>query len=170
MTHAHIFWAQALDNLSPDHIDMCGVQLSPEDTARRQEAVSLVSSVVKKGTRIFDRQGVQLTADDHHFVAEVLSVQRDHAGRAAPIVCRGEYDRTVGDATGEAVATGLDDFARRIQRTIHPKQLELARQSFGVLKKKFWRKTIGRAMAMVAAVLVVVALAHWLLSQGFGRR
>ena len=100
MTEKLIFWAQALDNASPDHIEMRGHKLSPDDNVQRQKAVSLVSSVVKAGSRIFDRQGVQLTEDGRHFVVEVPSAERDDAGRTAPIVSYGDYDLTAVDAVG----------------------------------------------------------------------
>jgi len=135
VTEMLIFWAQALDNASPDHIDMRGEELSPDDTLRRQEAVSLVSGVVKAGSRIFDQRGVQLTEDGRHFVVEVPSAERDRAGRTAPVVCYGEYDSTVGDALGASVAVGLDDFAKRIGRNILPEHFELARESFAELEK-----------------------------------
>ena len=136
MTENFIFWAQALDNASPDHLEVRGRELSADDSARRQEAVSLVSRVVKSGKLLFNARGVQLTADDQCFVVEVLSVQRDRVGRTAPIVCYGAYDRDVGDALGVSVAAGLVEFAGRIGRTLQPEQFELARESFAALKKK----------------------------------
>ena len=164
MTEKFIYWAQALDNASPDHIDMRGEALSPDDAVRRQEAVSLVSGVVKAGSRIFDQRGVQLTEDGRHFVVEVPSAERDRAGRTAPIVCSGDYDSTVGDALGNSVAFGLDDFAKRIGRNILPEHFELARESFAVLKKKFLRMRLERAVAIGATVLVLLALVYLLVS------
>lgn len=165
MTEKFIFWAQALDNASPDHIDMRGEELSPDDTVRRQEAVSLVSGVVKAGSRIFDQRGVQLTEDGRHFVVEVPSAERDRAGRTAPIVCYGDYDSAVGDALGALVAVGLDDFAKRIGRNIHPEHFELARESFAVLKKKSSTRKLERVVAIGAAALVLLALVYWLVSR-----
>lgn len=136
MTEKLIFWAQALDNTSPDHIDMLGEELSPNDPVRRQEAVSLVYSVVKVGTRIFDHRGVRLTKNGRHFVVEVPAAERDCAGRTAPIICYGDYDPTTGDALGAAVVAGLDTFAKQIGRNIFPEHLGLARESFAALKKK----------------------------------
>lgn len=160
-----MFWAQALDNASPDHIDMRGEELSPDDTVRRQEAVSLVSSVVKTGSRIFDQQGVRLTEDGQHFVVEVLSAERDRAGRTAPIVCYGDYDPTLVDALGASVAVGLDDFAKRIGRNILPEHFELARKSFAALKKKSSTRKLERVVAIGAVATAVLALAYWLISR-----
>ena len=123
------FWAQALDNSSLDHIEMRGEELLPVDSKRRERAVSLMSSVMKSGTRVFQNMGVQLTANDQQFVIEVPSAQRDQAGRIAPIVCYGEYNSAAGAALGVSVVAGLEAFRKRIGRNIERDDLELARDS-----------------------------------------
>ena len=166
MTEKFIFWAQALDNASPDHFEVGGEELSVDDSARRQEGVSSVSTVIKKGTRIYDVNGVLLTADDRHFVLEVPSAQRDRAGRAAPIVCYGDFDATVGDALGTSAAVAVDDFAKRIGRTLQPEHVELARASFEALKKKSSTKNHERATGMVEEDLELSFIAYWLAQMG----
>lgn len=170
MTEKFIFWAQALDNSSPDHIEVHGQGLSPDDGARRQKAVSLVSSVVKAGTRVFDSGAVQLTADRNHFVIEVPSAQRDRAGRTAPIVCYGDYDSMVGEALGDSVAVALAEFAERIGRRLQAEHLELARGSFAALKKKSSTRRLARVIGIAAVALAVLALSYWLASRGFSPR
>ncbi|MYM98738.1 hypothetical protein [Duganella vulcania] len=162
MTDKFILWAQALDNTSPDHFELGGKVLGPDDTALRQEAVSLVSSVIKKGARICGKDGVLLTADDRHFVVEVPSVQRDSAGRTAPIICYGDYDVAVGNALGNATAVALGDFARRIGRTLQPEHFELARASFDTLKKKSSMKKLVRTTGIMGLGLVILAVVYWL--------
>jgi hypothetical protein len=196
VTEKFIFWAQALDNASPDHIEMEGEELSPDDTRRRQDAVSRVNRVCKTGKTIFNQHGVQLTADRQHFVIEVPSAERDRAGRIAPIVCYGDYnDSTVGDALGASVAVALDDFAKRIGRNILPEHFDLVRasierlcgrrlarnilpehfdrvrQAFAEVKRKCSMVKRRRAVAIGVAALVVVlalvlALACWLVWRG----
>jgi len=166
VTEQLIFWAQALDNASPDHIEISGTRLTPDDVARRQEAVSQVSNVIKAGTRIFDLDGVQLTEDGYHFVAEVPSAERDRAGRVAPIICYGAYEADVGDALASSVVDGLEDFAKRIDRNILPAHSVLTRKSFTKLKKKSLTRRIIRAAGAVAAALVLLALVYWLASKG----
>ncbi|WP_125470269.1 hypothetical protein [Achromobacter aegrifaciens] len=134
MTGTFILWAQALDNASPDHFEMRGCVLAPDDTAQRQEAVSLISSVVKKGSRVCEESSVILTADNLHFILEIPSAERDNAGRPAPIVCYGDYDST-GDAIGTSTAAALENFARRIGRTLQPEHLELVQKFLKALKK-----------------------------------
>jgi hypothetical protein len=167
VTEKFILWAQALDNASPDHFDVRGEELSADDSVRRQEAVSSVSSVIKNGTRVYEVSGVLLTADDRHFVLEVPSAQRDRAGRTAPIVCYGDYDAAVGDALGASAAVALDDFAKRIGRTLQPEHFELARASFEALKKKSSTTKLVRTVGIGAAALVLLAIVYWLAQRGW---
>lgn len=165
MTERFIFWAQALDNSSPDHIEMHGEELPADDAVRRQEAVSLVSRALKSCDPIFEEQGVKLTVDAHHFVLEVLSVQRDRAGRSAPIICYGAYCHEKGDVLGTSVAVGLSEFAKRIGRTIQPKHFELSRDSFVALKKKISKQMIIRQATIGVGVLALIILVYWLASR-----
>jgi hypothetical protein len=50
-----ILWAQALDNISPDHIEVTGPKLT------REAAVSHVYGVIEHGKRVYAVDGVQLT-------------------------------------------------------------------------------------------------------------
>lgn len=165
MTEKYIFWAQALDNSAPDHIEVRGEELEAGESLRRQEAVSLVSRVVKSGECIFHMGGVLLTADTQHFVIEVPSVQRDKVGRTAPIVCYGVFEREVGDEFGASVAVGLDAFAKRIGRSLQPEHSELIRESFAILKKKSSTKRRIRNTAIGIVAFALVAIGYWLASR-----
>lgn len=156
MTEKLIFWAQALDNSSPDHIEVRGEELPPTDSARRQEAVSLVSDVIKKGERIFHQQGVQLTEDGRSFVVEIPSEQADQVGRSAPIICCGDYDSTVDEAFGASVAVSIEVFAHRIGRTVDHEHCVLTRDSFRDLKKKYLMRKLVRLALMAALVFSLV--------------
>lgn len=160
-----IFWAQALDNSAPDHIEMRGVELSADDAVGRRGAVSLVSQTVKSGNRIFEAQGVRLTADDQHFVAQVPSVQRDRAGRTAPIICYGDYDQNVENVLGTSVADGLAKFAKRIGRSIQAEHLELVNESFASLKWKLSKNTLVLQAAIGTVTLALIFLGFWLASR-----
>jgi hypothetical protein len=166
MTDKFILWAQALDNASPDHFEVSGKVLDPDETVQRQEAVSRVSNVIKRGARICEKSGVLLTADDSHFVLEVPSAQRDSAGRAAPIVCYGDYNATVGNSLGASAAIALDDFAGRIGRTLQAEHFELAQASFETLKKKLSTTKLIRAGGIVMVGLVLLAIVYWLAQKG----
>lgn len=153
-------WAQALDNSSPDHFNVRGEELAADDSVRRQEAVSSVSNVIKHGTRCYESGGVLLTADARHFVLEVPSAQRDRAGRTAPIVCYGLYDAKDGETLDDSAAAALNDFAKRIGRTLSPEHLELTRAAFAALKKK--RTKLPRTLKIGVLVLALLGIIYWL--------
>ncbi len=152
-----VFWAQALDNASPDHIAFQGEDVSPNDEVRRQQAVSLVSSVVKGGTPVFVEDGFQLTEDGHRFVVEVPSGERDREGRIAPIVCCGEYDATVNEALSAHVAAGIGNFANSIGRTTHAKHLEMTLKAFAALKKKSSTRRLRRTIGIAGLIFGLLA-------------
>lgn len=158
MTEKFILWAQALDNASPDHFDVRGEELSADDSGKREDAVSLVSSVTKKGTRVYDAGGVLMTADNCHFVLEIPSAQRDRAGRVAPIVCYGDYGGAIGDELGDSAVTALGAFVKRIGRTLQPEHIDLARNSFDSLKKKPSMTKLVRMVGIGIAVLALLVL------------
>ena len=161
-----IYWAQALDNTSPDHIEAYGQTLSTDDTLGRQDAVSTISSVVKVGTRIYDQQGIQLTYDRCRFVIEVPTTERDHAGRIAPIICCGEYDLKNGDKLGALITFNLDAFAKRIGRNIRSEHNGLIQESFIVLKKKSLSKKLVMIVVTGIGILFLLSLAYWLITMG----
>ena len=164
MTELLVLWAQALDNVSADHIEFRGRGLSDKESTGRQEAVSLVSAVVKSGTRLYDNEGVRLTEDGRRFVVEVLSAERDSAGRQAPIVCCGTSDSMAGEEIGAVVLGGLEEFSKRIGRSLLPEHIQRTSESFAVLKKKHLRRRLARTVLLGAAAIATVTLVAWLLS------
>ncbi|MGK5024872.1 hypothetical protein [Janthinobacterium sp. RB2R34] len=166
MSDRFILWAQALDNVSPDHFQVNGKVLAPDETIQRQEVVSVVSNVIKRGERICEKSGVLLTADESHFVMEIPSAQLDSAGRSAPIVCYGDYNATVDPVLGASATVILDDFARRIGRTLQAEHFELVQASFEALKKKSSTTKLIRISRIVIASLVLFAIVYWLAQNG----
>lgn len=165
MTEKFILWAQALDNTSPDHFDVRGKELSADDSGKRQDVVSRVSSVTKKGARVYETGGVLLTADNCHFVLEVPSTQRDRAGRVAPIVCYGDYGDAIGDELGDSAVVALDVFVKRIGRTLQPEHIKLARGSFDSLKKKPSMTRLVRMVGIGIVILVLLILVYGLVQR-----
>lgn len=162
-----VFWAQALDNAAPDHIEFDGEAIPAEDTKRRQDAVSLVSSVVKKGQRVFSKNGVLLTFHGERYVFEVPSAERDRAGRTAPIVLCGEYSSGVDDGLASMVVNEADEFAKRIGRTVGVEHFDGAREAFSALNSALKKTSSKRKLIAVGvAILVLVALViYWTVSR-----
>lgn len=152
MTERLRFWAQALDNTSPDHFDMRGEPLAPDDSAARQEIVSRVSRVARSGSRVFQRDGVRLLADGRHFVVEVASVQRDEAGRIAPVVCYGSCSRNDTLPVDETVVA-IVEFAAGIGRSVHPEHVELIHAALSAQQKKVRRGRLGGLVDFIKSLV-----------------
>ena len=165
MSELLVLWAQALDNSSPDQIELRGERLPEHDSARRQEAVSTVSAVVRNGTRLYDEGGVRLTEDGGRFVLEVPTAQSDLAGRTAPVVCCGLGDPLQGEELVSATRTWMEDFCIRIGRTLLAEHVERVFPAFAVLKKKYLRRRLVRMAILGAATMATLALVAWLLSR-----
>lgn len=166
MKNKFSYWAQALDNSSPDHIILEGEGTLPEDQIKRQQVVKLVSAVIKRGVRIFDAGGLKLTVNSPNFVVELPSEQRDVVGRIAPLICYGQIDYLEVEHSGNEVFEGLSGFARSIERTISLEYSEFISSAFERLKKKSSdkRKRLV-ALALVIVIILVVAVSAWVKTQ-----
>jgi hypothetical protein len=158
-----IFQAQALDNVSSDHICVDDEDLSPEDSERRQRAVSAIAKVIKSGKiLVAEMNSVRVTTNWSHFVIEIPSKESDFAGRIAPIVCYGQCEYGPSEENYESVISGVKKFAIRISRSIGDDQIEHLRNSFQELKKKSkirrQRQVSLAGIAAILAILLVYAL------------
>ena len=157
MTKKLMFLAQSLDNESPDPIELGGKMLQPDDTIRRQQAISLVAAVAQSGTQIFAKKGVRLMELDCRLLLEVPSEQTDNSGRTAPMVYCFEQ-ATVDDHSWQSIAADLSDFAQRIGRTIHPDYLEVQKEAFAALKKKRRMRKLYQFLALSLIILLLVVV------------
>jgi hypothetical protein len=160
MNKNYIFWAQPLDNAAPDIVYRYGKELAPDLAAERQKAVSDFSIVVKRGSIVCEANGVRIISSGQHFFAEVPCEQKDHANRVAPIVCSGPLGNLAEDFAS-IVVDNIQEFAKHIDRTIAPKNLDILQNGFCNLRKKNIQKRILWAAAIAGAAL----LAWWLLSK-----
>lgn len=162
MNHNFIFWAQALDNLSPDQMSMGGKYLLSDDYKEREKVVSTVSNTIKTGACKFEADGIKLTANNTHFVMEVISDEKDSAGRSAPIVCHGIYDLSEINSLSKLVATDFTDFANHIGRHLAPGYDKLVDDAFDTLKDTLVKKKKIRKSAISLALIVLLALLYFL--------
>jgi hypothetical protein len=126
-------FAQALDNISPDHVFLDGKSLSVQDEQERREVSSLLSSVSMNGKKIYDADGVRLFLAGNTYVLEVLSQQLDIAGRAVPIaMCIDRSDQDDADGVVEEVLK----YAEQIKRAVADDRLQSVRIAIDTLAKK----------------------------------
>lgn len=161
MTSSYNYWAQALDNSSPDHIILNGKETLPEDQKSRSQVASQVSNIIKKGTRLFEGSGLRLTVDSHQFVIEIPSIEVDVAGRTAPIICAGDFRDASIDHIASEVSESLLVFASKINRTLSPEYSELTFKAFEVLKKKLrTRRLLLLTFSVVSIALLLQAISY----------
>jgi hypothetical protein len=133
MPRVKVCFAQALDNISPDHVFLDEKELSVQAEQERREACSLLSSVSMNGKKIYDADGVRLFLAGNIYVLEVLPQQLDFVDRAAPLamcIVRNEQD----DADG--VAKEVQKYAELMNRTVAGERLESVRKAIYTLAKK----------------------------------
>lgn len=163
MTKDVILWAQALDNVSPDHIAVNGQTLGAADPKSRQNAVSAVSQVSLSSLTTVNCGDVRLSVSKDRFVVEVPSTERDEVGRIALVICCGSYQLKDLDRSGEAVVRDITKFAQHIGRTLAPDQLECVRRAFseiesGIRRREFRVKLAAGAFAAVALLALARCL------------
>ncbi len=159
MVEKFMFWAQALDNASPDHIYCHGKLLLPDDGSDRQEVVSFVSAVVRYGKRIFIEDGVRLITHKKKFVIEIPSMEQDVLGRSAPIICSGVLvaeDREF----YRSITQGIVDFSHQIGRTILPAHLNLVRKAIYIQKKSAKRLLMLKVGMLFIILILLVSIVH----------
>lgn len=164
MNNKLIFYAQSLDNLSPDSFRFNGEDIGAHDTNRIGIAASQISQVAKIASPIFEYDGVRLIADGKHFLIEVPCSELDEAGRVTAIVCCGDYHFNTGEEFAAAFVRNLYDFSKRIGRSLMPEHIVLARQAFSILKKRSLQKIIcitalGAIIALAAITMIVRCIA-----------
>ncbi len=151
---ARIIWAQALDNISPDHIEVRGTELT------REAAVSKVYYVIERGKRLYAADGIRLTDHRGQFVLEVPSTAQDQVGRTAPIIYWSRYETKLPDRFANMLVTNIDDFAKRIGRNLADRHAEKIIQAIDALKKNIRFRQIAKLGLTVAAVLILLSLAY----------
>lgn len=164
---AHLsFRAQALDNMSPAHLQI-GDRLVPEQAAgERRRAAEEITAISERGRVVWERGGAKLTRHGSAIMLKVHGNERDERGRFAPILCWG----TDGGDQGEfrtAAFDGLQMFAGRIGRTINPDHLALLQHAFDDGKKKRSNKWLIPVLAVIAAV---GAIGYAVVTQGSSPR
>jgi hypothetical protein len=89
------FWAQSLDNESPNSITLDGKALSPSEEKTRQEIISDIYNIASEKTKIKSLSDVTMYSKASKFVFEVIPLEKDVAERLSPIIVLGDFpDKT----------------------------------------------------------------------------
>lgn len=150
------FWAQSLDNVSPDHFEIDGQPLADSDVAGRQGVVTQIARIAEKGAMVFQEGGVSLTVSRDGCVVEAYSNLPDQAGRIAPIVGLIKVDYRPSPSLGDAVSEAMRSFALSIGRDLKAGHDELVRNAFSV---KFARRGTRFPAWVVLAIITFIVIA-----------
>jgi hypothetical protein len=112
------FWAQSLDNQSPDIIFKDGEELSDDNL--RQELVSEIYKIPKNNIEILSTDSAVTARHSYpKFVIEAIPTEKDQVNRLAPIVIYGVLPDNLSEIWIKEVCTGIEDFvSNRLKRTL----------------------------------------------------
>jgi hypothetical protein len=112
------FWAQSLDNQSPDIIFKDGEELS--DDKLRQKLVSEIYEIPKNNIEVLSaNSAVTVRYSYPKFVIEAIPTEKDQVNRLAPIVIYGILPDNLSEIWIKEVCTGIEDFvSNRLKRTL----------------------------------------------------
>ena len=147
-------WAQALDNTSPDEIEV------PGDDLTREDVVAHVYRVIEVGKRIHASNNVKLISHRDQSVLEVISTVRDQAGRSAPIVCYVRHETSLTNSTASELAISFAQFGAKIGRDLpEGYDVEIAR-AINALKKNSRTKLTRTLVVVTLAGAALAVLAY----------
>lgn len=121
------FRAQSLDNRSVDPVETDNQRRPQDDHIERRKFAEQISRVSLDGRLVFTNgiHAVHLLGDE--FLIKLPSIERDVAGRVAPILCYGTLPDEPIDSWPDEVVESIAGFARRIERTISAESRQIAR-------------------------------------------
>jgi hypothetical protein len=154
-----IFLAQALDNISADHIMVDDEMVPTIDNVLRQDAVSKVSKVTNQSKKsIYDNKCVRLQNDMMHFVLSVRCSELDCSGRNTSIVCYGSKDRLLDVVEQEALIHQLEKFAAQIGRDLDRQIIYNVRDAFSIVKKRAFKSQKNNLVLMILSLLTILVI------------
>lgn len=153
------FWAQNLDNTSPDHMQHRGVVLDESQQTERQNLAYDISKLSANTKPFFKSPNISVFINGNKFVFSILTKQKDNAGRLATIVGYAQLDNAVTkqDWPHETVSE-LEAFAKLINRTIAKGALKELETVLVKLKKKtlFTLRKIIIILVLLAVMLILL--------------
>jgi len=150
------FWAQNLDNSSPDHIFIDTNELDPiKQSAKRKEIVTLVSKITANIKPRIVGEYVKIYLGEDNFVLTAILPDPDVLKRKSPVLCYGELANPDDESFSNEAFSLISNFIEKINRTF-PSEIEKeVKQALRVAKKK---PLLQRKTAIVAILLFFVLL------------
>jgi len=172
MNAEHVyFFAQSLDNKSPDIIAVGRKLLSTEDTLVRDQAMGKMTTISSKGEVVYRSNAGEVSAildqSGEAFLLEIVPLEKDTIGRKAPIICFGD----IPDASNEnwivSLVSELNNFIDEVGRKTNSENDKWIREALhGLIKKK--QKSLNKNVKVFIAGMTVVYLWFLALSVSHG--
>jgi len=154
------FWAQSLDNRSPDVIFRDGEELSDDES--RQKLVSEIYEVPKSDIEaLLADSSVTVRYSDPRFVIEAIPTEKDQVNRLAPIVIYGVLPNDWSELWIKDVRDEIENFvSSRLKRTLDSSALVAIQNWLNETLKK--KKADLRSNPLNLVQSFLVRLANWL--------
>lgn len=154
------FWAQSLDNLSPDVIFRDGEELSDDES--RQKLVSEIYEIPKINIEVLPTDSIVTIRYSYpKFVIEAIPTEKDQVNRLAPIVIYGVLPNDWSELWIKDVRDEIENFvSSRLKRTLDSSALVAIQNWLNETLKK--KKADLRSNPLNLVQSFLVRLANWL--------
>lgn len=158
------FWAQSLDNQSPDVIFKGGEELSDDEL--RQKLVSDIYEVPKSNIeRLTADSSVTVRCSYPKFIIEAIPTEKDQVNRLAPIIVYGKLPSNGSEVWSKEVCSEIKDFvSSRLKRTLDSNALVAIENWLNETLKK--KKADLQVIPLNIIKRFLVRLISWLKSIG----
>lgn len=152
------FYAQSLDDRSPDHVEVNNRLLTEDDEC--QDLAQKISEVSLNGDEVFSKNWHSAFLLDNKFLLETPSDERDDADRIAPILCYGQVPDEPPVSWSIDVVNAMVSFAERIGRKVSNDSRESACEGVKAIleAEKKNQLRLRRKMLGVTALLIVLGV------------
>lgn len=152
------FYAQSLDDRSPDHVEVNNRLLTEDDEC--QDLAQKISEVSLNGDEVFSKNWHSAFLLDNKFLLETPSDERDDADRIAPILCYGHVPDEPPVSWSIDVVNAMVRFAERIGRKVSDDSRERACEGVKAIleAEKKNQLRMRRKMLGVTALLIVLGV------------
>lgn len=151
------FWAQSLDNSSPDYIYVDRKALNPKKySAERRKVVSQISNVTKNVDAIATGKNVKIFIGKEEFALSIILPEVDELNRKAPILCYSKLPDPGDQYFSKRALLFIHEFVEGIGRTLPNSTTDEIFAALSLAKKK--RTLSGRTIVVGLLILFILLL------------
>jgi hypothetical protein len=157
------FWAQSLDNQSPDII-LNNTQEILDDTKRQQVVSEIYDIPGKKVDSLTPNSGVKFRFSDPKFLIEAIPAEKDQLDRLAPILIYGELAEELSQDWIESICSEISEVvSNKLNRTLSINTIEAIREWFIEVLEKKKKVEVGKYSLSLVIVFLLPLIVGWIL-------